>query len=398
MNASPFPKVHLGFIPLVDSAPLIIAQQKGFFADHGLDVDLHREVSWANIRDRTIYGHFQAAQMLGPMPIAASLGLGHLKVNMIAPMALGLGGNAVTVSTDVLASMRAMDPSLTLGNPTSVGQALAKSVAERKQKGSEQLVFAVVYPFSAHNYELRYWLAASGIHPDYDVHFTAVPPSQMVAALKDGHIDGFCVGEPWSSLAGQENVGQAIISKSNIWPGCSEKVLGMRADWAEAHPEIVDALIIGLDTACAWCEAGENHGELAEILAKPEYVGTTAKTILRSLDGNVIEGAPVGEAAFMNFHANAANVPWAGQGLWLYSQMVRWGQVAHSLQGLTVAKEVYRPDLYTRALAHSASASDAIDGQEASNYFSGRFFDGHPFDPTEIEKYLSSLKVTAYSV
>lgn len=397
MSASPFPKVHLGFIPLVDSAPLIIARQKGFFADNGLDVDLHREVSWANIRDRTIHGHFHAAQMLGPMPIAASLGLGHLKINMIAPMALGLGGNAVTVSTDLLASMHVMDAGLTLGNPVSVGQALAKCVADKKHQGSEQLVFAVVYPFSAHNYELRYWLAASGIHPDYDVRFTAVPPSQMVAALKDGHIDGFCVGEPWSSLAGQENVGQAVLAKSDIWPGCSEKVLGMRADWAEAHPEIVDALIVSLDAACAWCEAPENHSELADVLSKPEFVGTTAKTILRSLNGKVIEGAPAGETAFMSFHGHAANMPWAGQGLWLYSQMVRWGQVAHSLQGLNVAKAVYRPDLYARALEHSAVISDAINGQTATNYFSGRFFDGHPFDPTEIEKYLSSLEVTAYS-
>lgn len=391
MTASVFPKVHLGFIPLVDSAPLIVARQKGFFSDHGLDVDLHKEVSWANIRDRTIFGHFHAAQMLGPMPIAASLGLGHLKVSMIAPMALGLGGNAVTVSSELLAKMRAVDPGLTLGNPRNVGQALAKCIADRKQQGGEQLVFAVVYPFSAHNYELRYWLAASGIHPDRDVRFTAVPPSKMGAALKEGHIDGFCVGEPWSSLADQENVGQAIISKSDIWPGCSEKVLGMRTDWAEAYPEIVDALIASLDAACAWCEVSQNHNELADILSRQEFVGTSAKAILRSLTGDVIEGASVAETAFMSFHADAANMPWVGQGVWLYSQMVRWGHVAHSLQGLKVVTEVYRPDLYARALG---TASPAL---EKANFFSGNFYDGHSFDPTEIEKYLSSLEVSVYS-
>lgn len=397
MTASRFPKVHLGFIPLVDSAPFIIAEQKGFFANHGLEVELHKEVSWANIRDRTIYGHFHAAQMLGPMPIAACLGLGHLKVDMIAPMALGLGGNAVTVSTELLANMRAVDPGLTLGDPTNVGRALATCIADRKQQGGDQLVFAVVYPFSAHNYELRYWLAASGIRPDHDVRFTAVPPSQMVAALKEGHIDGFCVGEPWSSLAGQENVGQAIISKSNIWPGCSEKVLGMRADWAEAHPEIVDALIVSLDAACAWCEAPENREELADILSSPDFVGTSAKAISRSLTGNVIEEGTDSETAFMSFHADAANMPWSGQGLWLYSQMVRWGHVAHSSQGLEVAKAVYRPDIYARALGNTSPVLAKAMAQEKTNFFSGRFYDGCSFDPTDVEKYLSSLEVSAYS-
>lgn len=397
MTASHFPKVHLGFIPLVDSAPLIIAEQKGFFANRGLDVELHKEVSWANIRDRTIYGHFHAAQMLGPMPVAASLGLGHLKVGMITPIALGLGGNAVTVSTDLLANMRAVDPELKLGDPTNVGQALATCIADRKQKGDDQLVFAVVYPFSAHNYELRYWLAASGIRPDQDVGFTAVPPSQMVAALKEGHIDGFCVGEPWSSLAAQENVGQAILSKSNIWPGCSEKVLGMRADWAEAHPEIVDALIVSLDAACAWCEAPENRDELAGILSSQELVGTSAPAILRSLTGNVIKGATDSEPAFISFHADGANMPWSGQGLWLYSQMVRWGQVAHSLQGLEVAKTVYRPDIYARALGNTSPALAKVMAQEKANFFSGKFYDGCSFDPADVEKYLSSLEVSAYS-
>ena len=397
MTASRFPKVHLGFIPLVDSAPLIIAEQKGFFANQGLDVELHKEVSWANIRDRTIYGHFHAAQMLGPMPIAGSLGLGHLKVDMIAPMALGLGGNAVTVSTDLLANMRAVDPDLTLGGPVNVGRALATCIADRKRQGGDQLVFAVVYPFSAHNYELRYWLAASGIRPDHDVRFIAVPPSQMVAALKDGDIDGFCVGEPWSSLAAQENVGQAILSKSNIWPGCSEKVLGMRADWAGAHPEIVDALIVSLDAACAWCEAPENRDELADILSSPDFVGTSAKAISRSLTDNVIEEDVVSETAFMSFHGDAANMPWSGQGLWLYSQMVRWGHVAHSSQGLDVVKSVYRPDLYVRAVGATSPLLVKVVALEKTNFFSGKLYDGCSFDPTDVEKYLSSLEVSAYS-
>lgn len=398
MTTSNFPKIHLGFIPLVDSAPLVIAAQKGFFARNGLDVELHKEVSWANIRDRTIHHHFHAAQMLGPMPIAASLGLGHLKVDLITPMALGMGGNAVTVSNDLLASMRSVQEDLVLGDPVSVGRALAKCMARRKQQAREQLTFAVVYPFSAHNYELRYWLAASGIRPDYDVRFTAVPPSQMVAALKEGHIDGFCVGEPWSTLADQENVGQAVLSKSAIWPGCLEKVLGMRADWAEAHPDIVDALIMSLDAACAWCEAPENHNELADILSQQEFVGTSAEAIGRSLSGNVIKETSAAKTAFMSFHANAANIPWTAQSLWLYSQMVRWGHVAHSPQGVEVAKQVYRPDIYARALATSAPNLAHQITPEKADFFSGHFYDGHAFDPAEIEQYLSSLEVSAYSV
>ncbi|MBL8270522.1 CmpA/NrtA family ABC transporter substrate-binding protein, partial [Steroidobacter sp.] len=190
----------VGFIPLMDCAPLAVAVEKGFAAEEGLDLRLVRETSWANIRDRVVVGHFDAAHMLGPMAIASTLGVGHLKVPMAAPLSLGLGGNAITVSLRVWELMMAEGATLS-AHPRALGEALRKVVQARERAQKPPFTFAMVYPFSAHNYELRYWLAASGIDPDRDVRLIVIPPPLLVDAMREGQIDGFCVGEPWNSLA-----------------------------------------------------------------------------------------------------------------------------------------------------------------------------------------------------
>src|SRR5262245_13814632 len=215
----------VGFIPLLDCAPLVVAAEKGFAADEGIEMVLVRETSWANIRDRLVVGHFDAAHMLGPMAVASSLGIGHLQVPLAAPLSLGLGGNAITVSTALWEQMTVQGASAAAA-PGAQGQALRKVVAARARLNKPPLTFAMVYPFSCHNYELRYWLAASGIDPDHDVRLVVLPPPLLVDALRENQVDGFCVGEPWNSLAVDVGVGHIVAATTAIWRASPEKVLG----------------------------------------------------------------------------------------------------------------------------------------------------------------------------
>jgi NitT/TauT family transport system ATP-binding protein len=210
----------VGFVPLLDCAPLVVAAEKGFAAAEGLDLKLVRENAWATIRDRVIVGHFHAAHMLAPMPVASTLGVGHLTAELIAPMALGWGGKAITVSVGLWDGMAARGAAAG-ADPVSQGAALRAVVRERVRSGAAPLTLAMVYPFSCHHYELRYWLAASGIDPDVDVRLVVVPPPFMVDALREGQIDGFCAGEPWNSLAVAAGIGHctapATGAIARIW-------------------------------------------------------------------------------------------------------------------------------------------------------------------------------------
>jgi NitT/TauT family transport system ATP-binding protein len=345
-------RLSVGFVPLLDCAPLVVARERGFAASEGLDLDLVRENSWANIRDRVIVGHFQAAHMLGPMPIASTLGIGHLTVPMITPMALGTGGNAITVSNALWGALAEAGAHLG-ASPVRQGAALAHVVRERRNRGLGPLTLAMVYPFSCHNYELRYWLAAAGIDPDSDVLLVVIPPPFMVDALRAGQIDGFCAGEPWNSLAVERGVGCIITSTAEIWHRSPEKVLGMRADWAASHPDELRALVRALRAATHWCDHSERHAELSQLLSRPHYVGESAEILLRGIDGAMplavgTEPQPVPD--FLRFAAHGANDPQQHHAVAFYQQMVRWGQVAASPDADAAARSAFRPDLYRFSL------------------------------------------------
>ena len=402
----------LGFIPLVDAAPLVVAREKGFAAAEGLELRLMRETSWANIRDRVMLGHFDAAHMLGPMPIASTLGLGHVEVPMIAPFSLGLGGNAITLAPPLFARMEQEGADLAAG-PAAIGAALAKVVANRQAAAQPPLTFAVVHPFSGHNYELRYWLAAAGIDPDRDIRLVVLPPPFMVDAISEGQIDGFCVGEPWNSLAVEAGVGVIAVTKSTLWRQGPEKVLGFRADFAERAPDRLAALLRALHAAARWAEDAGNRDELADILAEPVYLDRPPEIIGRALSGTLVRRQHEAAAEipdFLVFHDHAANFPWASHALWFYSQMVRWGQVDYSAALVRRAGQVYRPDLYRAALASTGidlpRASAKVEGalRQATPVASRHgtmvlgpdgFFDGRLFDPDDIEAYLRSFGVSA---
>ena len=371
-------RITAGYIPLTDSLLLVAAREKGFAAAEGVDLTLVREISWANIRDRLAVGQFEVAHMLAPMPIAACLGLSPIDVPVIATMGLGLGGNAVTVSTALWEAMQAAEAPADF-SPAGVGAALRLVVKLR----ATRLRLAVVHPYSSHNYELRYWLAASGIHPDRDVELVIVPPPLMADALAAGRIDGFCVGEPWGSVAVASGAGRIATVKAKLWPLSPEKVLGVTASWAAANAEALAALLRALHRAALWCSEPANHAEAAGLLAQPAYLGQPADVIARALSGRIepVSGHAVPVADFFAPHAHAANLPSSADALWYYGQMVRWGDVEHTPERAAIAAASYRPDLLRAAV--DAALPEPVPG---------RWYDGIPYAPGDLDGYIEILR------
>lgn len=399
-------EIVAGFMPLLDSALLVAAKEKGFARAEGLKLTLVRETSWASIRDRMAVGHFQVAHLLAPMPIASNLDLTPLAAKTIAPIALGLGGNAVTVSNALWSVMESHGATANL-DPASAGRALKGAVEERGKSGGGTLRFAVVHPFSGHNYELRYWLAACGIDPERDVEIVIVPPPLMADALAGGAIDGYCVGEPWSTAATKTSSGRIVTVKAALWPSSPEKVLGVAAKWAAREPEALAALLRAICRAAQWCGEVSNRQELAELLAGPMFVDRPAEWILPGLSGVLDLGGGESrrmEDFFVPF-AKAATFPWKSHALWFYSQMVRWKQVAHTPENADIARETYRPDLYREALMPLGIALPAANakvegallrptpvGSAGASLTLGPdgFFDGAPFDPDQLDAYIDT--------
>jgi NitT/TauT family transport system ATP-binding protein len=401
-------EITAGFIPLLDSALLVAAKEKGFAEAEGLRLNLVRETSWANIRDRLAVGHFQVAHMLGPMPIACNLGLTPLATPMVVPMALGLGGNAVTVSDLLWQDMADYGARPDL-DPREAGRALQAVISRRAAEGGQPLRFAVVHPHSGHIYELRYWLAACGIDPETDVETVILPPPLMADALGAGTIDGYCVGEPWNTAAVDVGAGRIVTVKAAIWRSSPEKVLGVAARWAEAEPEALAALLRALYRAAVWCAEPQNREELAGILSDAAFVGGPPEWLMPALTGRMRIG-PGTEAAVDDYfmpQARAATFPWKSHALWFYSQMVRWGQVQHGPGHLATARDTYRPDLYRSALkplgvalpganskVEGALKAPTPVGSAGASLTLGPdgFFDGSLFDPDRIDDYIASQR------
>ena len=266
------PNVKLGFIALTDCAPLVVAQEMGFFAAEGIEASLVREASWANVRDRVAAGLLDGAHMLGPMAVAQSLGLGGERTDIIVPFALNLNGSAITVSRAIAEALRSLDPAGMAARPRAA-RGLKRLIDQRRARGQPPLTFAVVFPYSIHNYELRYWLAAGGVHPDRDIRLAIVPPPRMVEKLAAGEIDGFCVTAPWNALAVHQGLGEIMLYASEWWGAGPDKVFGVTREWAGRHPATLRALLRALLRAAVWADAPDRRAELAAMLARPEYVG-----------------------------------------------------------------------------------------------------------------------------
>ncbi|WP_027056883.1 CmpA/NrtA family ABC transporter substrate-binding protein [Mesorhizobium erdmanii] len=401
-------QITAGFMPLFDSAVLVAASELGFAAREDIDLTLHRETSWANIRDRIAIGHFDLAHMLGPMPLACNLGLTPLASETIVPFSLGLGGNCITISNAVWAGMAAHGAKADL-DPARAGAALGAFIRERATAGREPLRFAVVHPHSGHNYELRYWLAACGIDPDREIEIVIVPPPFMADALAAGRIDGYCVGEPWNSAAVAAGTGHIVTVKAQIWRNSPEKVIGVRKAWADENPEALAALLRALHHSARWCQDPGNHGELAAVMAQPGFLGLPPAVQMPILTGHLQlgSGAELDIDDFFLPFDKAANFPWKSHALWFYTQMVRWGHVAHTPGNLAIARDCYRPDLYRSALkplgvalpGANAKVEGALKvatavGATGAGLVLGPdgFFDGQIFDPDEIGAYIAGQK------
>jgi ABC-type nitrate/sulfonate/bicarbonate transport system substrate-binding protein len=337
-------------LALTDAAPLLIAQERRFFARHGVDVDLSCLPAWSGLRDRVAFGQLDGAQMLAPMPQALSLGLGGVQRTMSVAATLSRNGNTIVISRALMGSV--VDCTRPLPS-----RALAPDLAKR---GTGPAVFAVVFGFSAHNYLLRHWLALGGIDPDRDVRLIVLPPAQVVDQLANGAIDGFCAGEPWGSLAVARGVGHIAATSADIWPDHPEKVL--------AFGEGVDAGAMVAATAAVieaaqWADEPAHRAETVRLLAQQALPDVAEDVIARILDGGLAfdPGGPVLPVRRMVFGAGGASFPAAGQGAWYYTQMQRWGHLTELHLTDQMAPDVWRADIWTQAAARLGLAPPAAN-------------------------------------
>lgn len=368
--------LELGFIPLTDCLPLVVAQEKGFFAKHGLSqVRLRRESNWKTLETHVRQNVLDGALMVAGMPIAMTLGCGgQPPLATVSALTLSCNGNAITLHR------RFHDAGV---------HTLADFKAWIVAHNGTKPVLAVVHPASMHNLILRAWLASAGIHPERDVELLVIPPPQMVAALKAGTIDGYCVGEPWNSRAVLEGLGTVIATDVELWNGHCEKVLGVREAWAATYPRTHQALVQALLEACRYCDDPAHRGELAELLAQSQYVGTDVATIRPGLVDAYDRGtgAPTAMPSFNRFFGPEVNEPQPSDAVWILSQLGRWGLTSFPSNWQEVADRVQDRALFrSAAAALGLPASDRPPSPVVA-------FDGDRLDPFDPLGYLDLLAV-----
>ena len=369
--------LNIGFIPLTDCAPLVVAKEKGFFQEEGLDaVNLVREPSWKAIAEGVITGRLDAAQMVAGMPLSLTVGAGgKLPVPIINALVMSRNGNAITLAK-------------------SFAQAGVKNLGDLKNKLMETPdkvhTFGMVHPASMHNLLLRYWLASGGIDPDQDVTLTAIPPAQMVANLKAGNLDGYCVGEPWNSRAVYEGLGYVIDTSLDIWAGHPEKVLGVKEEWVAKYPETHLALMRALLKACEYCDDRRNREEIMGLLCQPQYVGSLEDyTRPGFLDPyNRGDGSePQQLLRFNQFYVDQANCPGRGEGLWTLTQLARWGYTPFPKNWVEILERVRRPDLFGEACRQLGWPDTESDRHNFA------LFDGMVFTPDDPIGYIQRFTI-----
>ncbi len=393
----------IGFLPLVDACLPILAREHGFAEAEGLSLRLVKDMSWATVLDRLLYGHSDAAHLVAPLAIATTLGRGRPAQPLSVPFALGLNGNAITMSHKLADQVC---PPGRLGNPLIVGKALA-ALTRQNAAGGSRLRFGVVHRYSSHNYMLRYWLAACGIRPDHDVEIVTIAPPFCADALELGEVDGICVGEPWNSVAVERGAGRIVLATAQIWRRGVEKVLALREPVLEERRSDVEALIRALVATARHFVDPANWETNAAMLARREYLDGSAELIQRAISDRLLltqGGALVHYPDFMFQYREAANFPWVSQAEWLYTQMVRWEGLTFSAANAELAARVFRPDIYRSALLGTVEplpgASSKVEGsltgltavgtqQGAMTLESNSFFDGRTFDPHDMPGYLA---------
>ncbi len=413
--------LKFGFIKLTDMVPLAIAYEKGYFEDEGLYVTLEAQANWKVLLDRVIDGELDGAQMLAGQPIGATIGFG-TKADIITAISLDLNGNAITVSNSVWNEMKKFVP-MQNGKPEHPIKADAlKPVIDSYKLQGKPFNLGVVFPVSTHNYEMRYWLAAGGIHPGYyapssgdssgqrngDVLISVTPPPQMPATLESGTIYGYSVGEPWNQQAVFKGIGVPVIADYNINANLAEKVFGVNRAWADKYPHTHIAVIKALIRAGKWLdeENNKNRTEAARIISQANYVGANYEVIANSMTGVFeYEKGDVRDAPDFNvFFRYHATYPWYSDAIWYLTQMRRWGQITEQKPDdwyLEMAKKVFRPDIYTQAAKELIAegkipATDFPDFEQVTGFRpenSNTFIDGISFDAHKPNAYLEKFSI-----
>ena len=380
----------LGFIPLVDAAPLIVAAEFGFAEAEGLHLDLHRAASWSMLRDMLDFGQVVAAQMLSVVPVAASLGLGGGRAALEAPMVLSLNGQVIGVSVRIAKLLADRGFAFDFADAKAAGRALLAL--------GMPLRIGVPFLFSMHTELVQYWFGGLGILVAHKIDILTVPPPRMAAALAAGEIDVFCVGEPWGSHAVDAVDAHLLLPGSAIWSQSPEKVLAMRTGWCEAEPDLAGRLIRAMWRACRWLGDPSNHITASEVLARPAFLDLTADLLDRAFSGRIVTSR-LGHyrlvSQFMEFHRGEANFPWRSQGAWIGAALAQRYGLAKG-PAIDRARATFRSDLYRRHIATEAvdlpAASDKAEGLSAVSMDvpslrgtvrlgRNQFFDGKIFDP-----------------
>ena len=413
--------LKFGFIKLTDMAPLAVAYEKGFFEDEGLYVQLEAQANWKVLLDRVIDGQLDGAHMLAGQPLGATIGYG-TQADIITAFSMDLNGNGITVSNEIWDEMK---PYLEVDKEGKVVHPIKadalKPVIEKYRAEGKPFNMGMVFPVSTHNYELRYWLAAGGIHPgfyapekgdtsgqiDAEALLSVTPPPQMPATLEAGTIYGYCVGEPWNQQAVFKGIGVPVITDYEIWQNNPEKVFGVSKAWAEEFPNTHLRVVRAMIRAAHWLDANDNANrpEAVEILSKPYYVGADYDVIANSMTGTFEyekgDKRPVPD--FNVFFRYNATYPYYSDAVWYLSQMRRWGQIAEQKPDswyMDMAKKVYRPDIYAEA-AQSLIDEGVMDAADFPDFATedgfrepqSAFIDGITFDGTAPNAYLDSLSI-----
>lgn len=388
-------KAILGYIALTDASALVIAKEKGFYAKHGMpNVEVSKQASWGATRDNIVLGSekngIDGAHILSPMPYLISAG----KVtqnNVPTPMyllaRLNLDAQAISVANEYKDLKITTDASP------------LKAVFAKKKAEGKQSTVAMTFPGGTHDLWVRYWLAAGGIDPDKDISLITVPPPQMVANMKVGNMDAFCVGEPWPNQLVNQDIGFTACATGEIWFKHPEKAVGMRAEWVDKYPNAAKALLMAVMEAQQWCEKMENKEELATIVGKRQWFNVPVPDILGRLKGDINYGhgrVAQGTKQYMKFWSEHASYPFKSHDLWFITEDIRWGKFEPTTDAKALVDKVNREDLWREAAKTLGVA--AADIPPTSSRGKETFFDGKVFDPENPAAYLKSLSIKRVEV
>lgn len=408
------PQLTFGFIKLTDMAPLAIAKEKGFFEDEGLFVTVEAQSNWKNILDRVIDGQLDGAHMLAGQPIAAGCGFGR-QAELVTAYSMDLNGNGITVSNDVWSKMKPNIPKDKDGKPVHpISAASLQPVIKEYKNSGKPFKMGMVFPVSTHNYEIRYWLAASGIHPgmytkenvqgqvDAEVLLSVTPPPQMPATLESGTIYGYCVGEPWNQQAVAKGIGVPVTTNYDIWKNNPEKVFAMTKAFVEKYPNTAIAITKALIRAGKWLDTPGNREEAVQILSKPAYVGAPVEVLANSMTGTFEfeKGDKRAMPDFNVFFRYDATYPFYSDAVWFLTQMRRWGQIPDAKPAAWYAekaKEIYRPDIWKKAadllVAEGKLTTAEVPETDGYKPATTDFIDGNKYDGKDPIGYINSFKI-----